>query len=177
MASYYYLVATLPSLRYDGVLPFTTDDFLELCKGQVSDAHYRLLVSAITGDVKSHRFLSTYQHFADMVTNELTEARSRKLSLSDPAYRNEGDKEAKIAETVRQALATEDVLQAELLLLQLHWKFLDDLSALHTFDIEALLSYALKLKMLQRKSLFSREEGNVEFKRLFSNIQTEIENK
>ncbi len=86
-------------------------------------------------------------------------------------------KKQKISETVRQALSNDDVLQAEMMLIRLHWNYLDDLSALHTFDIEGLLSYALKLKMLQRKkSLFTREEGNAEFKRLFSNIQTEIEN-
>jgi len=176
VASYYYLVATLPSLRYDGVLPFTTDTFLSLCKEQVSKAHYLLLEQAVSGVASSHHFLFQYQHFAGMVKKELTEARSRKLSLSDPSYRNDGDKEAKISDTVRQALSSDDVLQAEMLLIRLHWNYLDDLSALHTFDIEGLLSYALKLKMLQRKSLFTREEGNAEFKRLFSNIQTEIEN-
>jgi len=176
VASYYYLVATLPSLRYDGTLPFTTDAFLALCKDQVSNAHYLLLEQAVEGVASMHHFLSRYQHFADMVKKELTEARSKKLSLSDPAYRNDGEKEARISDIVRQALASDDVLQAEMLLIKLHWNYLDELSALHTFDIEGLLSYALKLKMLQRKSLFTREEGNAEFKRLFSNIQTEIEN-
>ncbi len=176
MASYYYLVATLPSLRYDGSLPFTTDDFLSVCKEQVSKSHIALLRQAVSGEHSSHPFLSQYQHFASMVQKELVEARSKKLSLSDSSYRNDGEKQANISETVRQALSNEDVLQAELMLIRLHWAFLDDLSALHTFDIEGLLSYALKLKILQRKSLFTREEGNAEFKRLFSNIQTEIEN-
>ncbi len=58
MASYYYLVATLPSLRYDGVLPFTTDTFLSLCKDQVSKAHYLLLEQAVSGVASSHRFQS-----------------------------------------------------------------------------------------------------------------------
>ncbi len=176
MASYYYLVATLPTLRLDGPLSFSTDTFLGLCKPLVSEHHYRLLCKALSGEPSSHPFLKAYQHFASMVNKELVEQRSRKLSLSDPVYRNDGDKEGRISDAVRQALAQDNVLEAEMLLLALHWKFLDELATLHTFDIEALLGFALKLKLLQRKSLFTREEGNAEFKRLFSNIQTEIAN-
>jgi len=168
VASYYYLVATLPTLRLDGPLPFSTETFLALCKTQVSDHHYNLICKALSGEPATHPFLKAYQHFSAMVNKELVEQRSRKLSLSDPAYRNDGDKEGRISDTVRQALAQDNVLEAEMLLLALHWKFLDELATLHTFDIEALL--------LQRKSLFTREEGNAEFKRLFSNIQTEIAN-
>lgn len=176
MASYYYLVATLPSLRYDGKPAYSTAEFLSLCKEQVSDSHYQLISSAFSDTPQRNRFLEEYQKFSAMVNGELTEQRSRKLSLSDSQYKNMHDKEARISETVRQALSMEDVLQAELLLLQLHWKFIEELVALHTFDIEGLLGYALKLRLLQRKNLFTRDEGNAEFKRLFSNIQTEIEN-
>ncbi len=177
MASYYYLVATLPSLRYDGQLPFSTEAFLSLCRHHVQRKHYTLLTMAINGLQSSHPFIREYQHFASMVQKELTEQRSRKLSISNPSYKNEGEKETRISDVVRQALSQEDVLQAEMLLLQLHWSFVDELSFLHTFDIEGLLGYALKLRMLQRKHLFTQEEGNAEFKRLFSNIQSEIENK
>lgn len=176
MASYYYLVATLPTLRLDGPLLLSTKSFFTLCKSQVSERHYHLLCKTVSGEPSSHPFLKAYQHFEAMVHKELVEQRSRKLSLSDPAYRNDADKEGRISDTVRQALAQENVLEAELLLLALKWKFLDELAALHTFDMEALIGFALKLALLERKSLFTREEGNAEFKRLFSNIQTEIEN-
>lgn len=176
MASYYYLVASLPALRYGGVLPFSTEAFLVQCKTQVSPHHYQLLETALAGTPSTQHFLNSYQNFAQMVKKELTEQRSRKLGLNDPSYRNDADKEARISESVRQALASDDVLQAEMMLIALHWKFLDDLSALHVFDIEGLLAYALKLAILERKSLFTQEEGNAEFKRLFSNIQSQIEN-
>ncbi|MDD3057905.1 MAG: DUF2764 family protein [Sphaerochaeta sp.] len=176
MASYYYLVASLPSLRYEGSLPFTTESFLKLCTNQLSDTHFAMVRAVLLGQPCSHRFVHSYEHFASMVKKELTEQRSRKLSLSDSSYKNDGDREAHIADVVRQALSMEDVLAAEMLLVQLHWNFIDELCALHTFDIEAVLGYAIKLRMLERKSLFTREEGNAEFKRLFSNIQTEIEN-
>jgi len=175
VASYYYLVATLPMLRYDGALPFDTDSFLDICKNKVSNADYQTLSDALMGKSSSHLFLKKWQKFSLMVQNELNEQRSRKLGISSTKYRNEGEKEYRISEAVRHALSNENVLDAEISLLVLKWKFLDELSALHVFDLEGLLSYAIKLQLLQRKSLFTCEGGNAEFKRLFSNIQSEIE--
>ena len=176
MASYYYLVATLPMLRYDGQSPFDTASFLEQCKNQVSARDYQTIASALSGRGSSHPFLKKWQQFASMVKKELNDQRSKKLNLSSPAYRNDGEKEFRIAETVRQALSNANVLEAELSLLALKWNYLDEISALHYFDVEALLCYAVKLQLLERKSLFTKEEGNAEFKRLFSNLQTEIAN-
>ncbi len=176
MGSYYYLVATLPLLRHDGDLPFSTDFFLERCKAQVSSRDYKTLASVLAGRKVSHPFVKKWQAFSLMVKKELNEQRSKKLGLSATSYRNDGDKESRIAEVVRQALANENALEAELALLALRWKYLDEISALHYFDVEALLAYAVKLQLLERKSLFTKEEGNAEFKRLFSNLQTEIAN-
>ncbi|NBK24843.1 MAG: DUF2764 family protein [Spirochaetia bacterium] len=176
MASYYYLVATLPMLRYESQSPFDTDSFLEQCKGQVSDRDYQSIVSALSGRSSSHPFLQKWQQFASMVKKELNDQRSKKLDLSAPKYRNDGEKAFRIGEAVRQALSNENALDAELSLLSLKWDYLDEIAALHYFDVEALLAYALKLQLLQRKGLFTKEEGNAEFKRLFSNLQSEIAN-
>ena len=176
MASYYYLVATLPLLRYEAQSPFDTDSFLEQCKSQVTARDYQTIVSALTGRPSTHPFLKGWQQFASMVKKELNDQRSKKLGLSESKYRNEGEKAFRIAEAVRQALSNENALDAELSLLALKWNYLDEVAALHYFDVEALLSYAVKLQLLQRKSLFTKEEGNAEFKRLFSNLQSEIAN-
>ena len=176
MASYYYLVATLPLLRYDGQCPFDSASFLEQCKSQVSAHDYQTIVSALSGRNSSHPFLKKWQQFTSMVKKELNDQRSKKLGLSASKYRNDGEKEVRIGEAVRQALLNENALEAELSLLSLKWKYLDEIAALHYFDVEALLSYAVKLQLLERKSLFTKEEGNAEFKRLFSNLQSEIAN-
>ena len=176
MASYYYLVATLPLLRYEGSSPFDTLSFLEQCKNQVSARDYQAIESALSGRPSSHPFLKKWQQFTSMVAKELNDQRSKKLGLSASKYRNEGEKEFRIGEAVRQALSNENALDAELSLLELKWNYLDEIEALHHFDVEALLAYAVKLQLLERKSLFTKEEGNAEFKRLFSNLQSEIAN-
>ncbi len=178
MSSYYYLVATLPMLRYEDDAPMSHEAFLELCHGNIGDSDYRLVQAAslvaVEGEPCKHPFLRKWNQFRDMVAKELNDQRARKLELGGDRYRNDGDKEYRISETVRAALAAPDPLQGELLLMQLYWKYLDDLSGLHTFDIEALLAYAVKLQILERKGRFSLQDGNSEFKRLFSNLQSKI---
>ena len=38
MASYYYLIASLPELRADGDMPITYDEFLTCCQSNVSES-------------------------------------------------------------------------------------------------------------------------------------------
>ena len=45
MASYYYLVSSLPTLSSDGEMPMTYGEFLKCCQGNVSEETYRLLES------------------------------------------------------------------------------------------------------------------------------------
>jgi hypothetical protein len=43
MASYYYLIASLPELRADGDMPLTYSEFLQCCQSNVSDSDYERL--------------------------------------------------------------------------------------------------------------------------------------
>ena len=43
MASYYYLISSLPTLSADGGMPFSYEEFLRLCQSNVSGETYRLL--------------------------------------------------------------------------------------------------------------------------------------
>jgi hypothetical protein len=162
-------------LRFDDAAPFGCAAFLELCKGKVSPSDYETLSKALDGERSGHPFLKKWQTFYQMTKAELNDQRSRKLSRQTARYRNDGPREHRITETVRVAVGSDNPLEGELALLQLFWKYLDELAVLHTFDLEGLLCYALKLQLLERKGLFDREDGNAEFKRLFSNLQTEIE--
>ncbi len=51
---------------------------------------------------------------------------------------------------------------------------LDDLVGLHMFDAQVLFGYALKLKLLERRSCFEKEKGKAEFKHLFEQIQQRV---
>ena len=43
MASYYYLISSLPDLRTDGDMPFSYEEFLGMCQSNVSESKYEFL--------------------------------------------------------------------------------------------------------------------------------------
>ena len=174
MASYYYLVSTLPSLRWDNDAPFSTSEFLAMCKGNISEKDYNIIEETFSGKPTSSRYVKNWQKFETMVKREMADQRSKKLNIAGDKYKNSGDKEYRIVESVRNALSAPNALEGELLIMQLYWKYLDDESASHVFDLEGLLGFSIKLQLLERKSRFNRDEGNKEFIALLSNLQSNI---
>ena len=45
MASYYYLISSLPTLDSDGDMPMTYEEFLTCCQGNVSEETYQRLAT------------------------------------------------------------------------------------------------------------------------------------
>ncbi|MFA6646414.1 MAG: DUF2764 domain-containing protein, partial [Sphaerochaetaceae bacterium] len=55
-----------------------------------------------------------------------------------------------------------------------YWQKATELIHLQIFTTEVVYTYAIQLSILERKSLFTPLEGDAEFKRLFSNLQSII---
>ncbi len=174
MASYYYLVSTLPSLRWEDKCPFSCDEFLVMCKGNITKSEYNIIEETFSGKPTSSKYVKEWQAFQTMVKKEMADQRSKKLNIAGDKYKNSGDKEYRIVESVRNALSAPNALEGELIIMQLYWKYLDDKSAGHVFDLEGLLGFSIKLQLLERKSIFDRAEGNKEFTSLLSNLQSNI---
>ncbi len=172
MASYYYLVTTLPMLRYEDSAPFSCEEFLYMCKTNVSKKDYKIIAEALSDNNASHPFVKKWYQFNTNVKKELSEQRSKKLNINDDKYKNTNDKEFRIVEGVRAALAAKNAYEGELLLMELYWKYLEEQSTNHVFDLQGLLAFAIKLKLLERKSRFDKVDGNNEFKKLLNNLQS-----
>ncbi len=174
MASYYYYASTLPLLRLDAPLPFSVEAFLSASATQVSRRDHALLTAAARGEESTHPFIRKWRRFETLLCAELAAQRSRRKGYAGPAYPHRDETDLRICETVRQALAADDPLKAELMLLELSFKQLDEQAGLAAFSIEALLAFILKLQLLERRSRFVQSAGNSEFERLFSHLQREI---
>ena len=75
---------------------------------------------------------------------------------------------------IEAALAAKNPLEAEQILLDYEFELLDTLVGLHMFDDSVLFGYALKLKLLERRSCFEKEKGQAEFKHLFEQAQERV---
>ena len=149
MASYYYLISSLPDLRTDGEMPFSYEEFLGMCQSNVSESKYECLKN-LTLSSEEGPIMKEW-------------AASYKNLMSELNYQRAG-----------AALAAKNPLEAEKILLDYEFDNLDSLVGLHTFDDVYLFGYAIKLKLLERQSCFVQSKGQKEFKRLFDQVQQRV---
>lgn len=170
MASYYYLISSLPTLSSEDDMPMTYEEFLLNCRGNVSEDKYELLESLTLSSTEGplvKEWASTY----GMLIKELNSQRSMALGKPYPAGY---DKDGTNAQVVSTALAAKTPLESEQILLDYEFELLDTLVGMHMFDDYVLFGYALKLKLLERKSCFEKAKGQAEFKHLFDQVQQRV---
>ena len=168
--AYYYLISSLPMLKSDGDMPLSYAEFLEMCRGVVGESKYEyfknLSLSSNQGPL-----ISEWAAFYTTLKEELNFQRNARLGRKQktPTYRDEN-----IAKAVSQAINHKNPLKAEEILLSLEFKKLDEIVGIHYFDIEALVGYALKLKLLERKTSFKYNEGKAELDNIIEKLEQEI---
>ena len=170
MASYYYLISSLPYLRTDGEMPISYDDFLDVCQSNVSEATYEKLCNLTLGS-EDGPLMKEWAKSYGMLTKELNYQRS--LNLGKP-YNTEFEKDSLIAQVASNALKAKNPLEAEKILLEYEFDTLDSLVGLHAFDDYVLFGYAIKLKLLERQDCFEQTKGKAEFKALFDQVQQRV---
>jgi hypothetical protein len=177
LASYYYLVSSLPALRTDKKPPFTEAEFMQLCARQLSDRDFSLLESLRDGEQPAGRntAVDRWNEFETSFSRELAFQRAERMQIHDKEkYERTGYIPANVRETIKKAVTADSPLDAEHMLLHMQFSFLDEISVNHYFDLTAVLVYYIKLRMIIRSSYFDYELGDQEFKRLLSNIKTSI---
>ena len=170
MASYYYLIASLPELSADGDMPITYSEFLPCCQSNVSDSDYELLKDLTLSSTEGP-LVKEWSEFYGMLSKELNYQRSMNLGKS---YSSAYDKDGFISQVVGSALAAKNPLEAERILLEYEFENLDSLVGLHMFDDYVLFGYAIKLKLLERLNSFEQTKGKAEFQSLFDGIQQRV---
>ncbi len=174
MASYYtYLISSLPMLNFSAKMPFSLEVFFSKCKDLIAEADIEILRNACDKDIDflnatAAGCLKKWVNFEVTLRNELARIRARGKKI-DPAkfIRLPDRQELHISHMALAAHRHSSyVLEAERILDQERWNFLEQLSFGHYFDFDFLLTYALKLKILER---WDKAE-NADKKRLFDAV-------
>jgi len=141
--------------------PFSFERFLEMCEGVVSEEDIdSVKTSAMIDDrEKSQAEAETvrlqavekWRAFDTALRNELVKIRATRKKV-DPAkhMRGEAYADPALAHIAIQAHRNLSILEAEEALDRERWRFLEELSAGHYFDIDTLIVYANKLLILER---------------------------
>ncbi len=170
MASYYYLMASLPMLRAQGEPPIRYSKFLETCRGIVSDKVYKSL-EELTVDSEGGSLLHEWAKFYGDVKAEL--AFQRRVKAGFKAQRPDGT-DMSVAAAVTAAVNCPNPLTAEQILLALEFDRLDEMVGSDVFDERALYGYALKLQLSERRYTFDYDAGKEEFSSLLDGLRRKI---
>ncbi len=170
MASYYYLIASLPMLRTNAEPPLDYAAFLAMCKTAVSDRTYRTL-EQLSAESDGSGLLGEWADFYRTLRSELHYQRSVKLGRPCAVPY---ERDAAVTAAVTAAVNAEDPLKGEQILLALEFDRLDAMTGLHSFDDHALCGYAMKLKLLERQRVFRRDEGERAFNGLLTQLRQQV---
>ena len=117
--------------------------------------------------------VSQWAKFYGTLNEELVYQRSQKLGRPCQAPNNRDSDAVRIITAV---MNEKNPLEAEKILLTLQFQKLDELVNMHYFDDCALVGYAMKLKLLERKTVFRQQEGKAELGRIVDGLQQQIMN-
>ena len=164
MREYYYLIASLPMLEFGAKPPMSYVDFLKRCRGQLCSDDMRIIGKVKTGPEEergeSCGVLKEWNDFEIALRNEITKQRALRLT-KDPLKYIRGEDYSNPFESVfaHWAVSQDSPMGAELYLDRVRWEKIEEFSKGHYFDIGFLITYALKLQILERWQNINKEGG------------------
>ena len=152
MREYYYIVSSLPMLEFGEKPTISYEDFLNSCRTQLSPCDMEIIEKADEW--------KEWGRFSIALRNEIAVFRAAKKS-KDPAKYIHGDdnRDPLLIPSAHWAVNLDSPLEAERFLDQLRWEKLEELSKGHYFDIDFLVTYALKLQILERWQTINSQDG------------------
>lgn len=160
---YYYLVASLPHLKFGAAPRLTPGEFLRRCAAQVSPAHYRILAEVELFQAQPAKtglaLLDRWHDRERTLRNALAVVRAKRLGVTAAGHLRDFRPDPRLAEIARHLLALDSPLAADEDLDRVRWRFLEDLAFGHHFDLETLVVYLLKLRILERRARFDPAVG------------------
>lgn len=160
MNKYYYLVSSLPYLKFDSPEFFSREEFLKFCQLWLSDADFKILSAADISDYiykdSDLSITKAWKDFDYSLRLELLHAReSRRQGLPQ-----------KLSHRLSEVFDADNPLELEVNLAALRWRFLEDQEFGFYFDLNFLVIYFFKLQIKERLKLFDKEKGQAIFNQL-----------
>ena len=165
MDKYYYLIASLPLLKFIEQPYIIRKDFLAEAEKWLSREDLIILssidINNFIVDKKDASLLKQWKEFEHSTRTEL--GLFRRARKKDMEYKMRKD----LSNIIQEG---NNPLEIEKKLLLLRWNFLEELEIGHSFDLGFLIIYYLKLQILERLFSFNKEKGKERFN-FFSRVE------
>lgn len=147
MSGYYiYLISSLPMLHFGAKPPFSMEKFFSVCAELISQEDLEAVKNSLKDEGGDR-----YHDFETALRNELVKIRAQRKHLDASGFlRRDGYADQWISHIALGAYRNPSVIDREKMLDLERWKFLEELSVGHYFDIELLMIYARKLSILEK---------------------------
>jgi hypothetical protein len=160
--SYYYFAASLPALTLGSAPPITFAAFAELAVQHLTPRDLRAL-GELSGPLTAgarHPFVQAWRRKETELRNAAAKTRAERLKRDASSFlREQTGMDVFLQRAVADALAREAALEREFALDKLRWVLADDLTGFNSFAIEAVLAYAVKLRLAERWAALNDAQG------------------
>lgn len=173
MAGYYiYLISSLPMLWFGMKPPISLETFFRLCENLIPGEDLEILKQSIgpapINDDAQRTFLG-WRAFDTALKNELALLRSQRQRRDAAKHiRQEDFFDVRIRHVALAAIRNPSPLEAERMLDQARWDFLEELSVGHYFDLDFLIVYLQKIIILERWQRIASADREELFKQTLS---------
>jgi len=163
--SYYYFASALPLLvDIDSKLPFSSEEFLADCQRLLIKEDYYLayqvLVNAGNGIQTENTTIKNLIQFDQDFRNELAFYRAE-YAKQDPSDHVRGEKSSALGlvEAINPLLKANELLEVEKTLDRIRWKNYDYIGSGHFYNLEYIIIYGLKLRIVERYETINSPKG------------------
>lgn len=160
--NYYYLISSLPSLTLETAPPFSFAEFVKLCSEHLTknDLGTLLSLDSETEEPIKNSCVRSWKDRESLLRNALTKLRAVRLKKDAAPYIRETEiSDSRADKIASEALARDNPLDRELLLDKFRWQQAEELAGFNPFSSDALIAYALKLKLAERWAGFDEEKA------------------
>ena len=197
MDNYAYIIASLPALQPedDSTWNISARDLIEEIRGQLSARDTAVLDVLLEGcdpdrlDAEfygkalrhDNRFIRDWFRFdldlRNTVVSYLNDSLGRPDEEDMVLLEGRETEEFYELDDAKHVLNGADILKREKGLDELRWSKIDDLTMLDSLDLELILGYVLKLKIIDRWLQLDPESGRELFRKLVEDIRSTYDNK
>lgn len=197
MDNYAYIIASMPvlNLEDDKADNLVAQELLDEIRGQLSARDTAVLDQLLDGynpeKLDAEFYQKALQHrnrfIREWFSFDLNLRNATVAYLNDSLGRQEGLDLVKLegreteefpeAVAVQQVLNCGDILARERGLDELRWKKIDELTLLDSLDLEVILGFVAKLKIIDRWLQLDPDSGRALFRRLVDDIRSTYDNK
>jgi hypothetical protein len=166
--SYHYLISSLPGISLGDKPALSMDEFLMNCRAQLSKQDCAALESLLDIDnpPSNHSFVNSWIARETQLRNATARLRAARRSKDAVDFiRPHSGFDVSIENRVEDAFNQPTPLEREQSLDRIRWRFLDELAGTDPFSTNALLAYALKLKLAERWAAMDKEKGQTKIEK------------